>query len=53
MHLKKLHTCLLETNFMRSALTFLINLFGAQIWIFISVSKKKIRALKGALSLVY
>ena len=52
MHFGKLHTCHLETNFMRKALTLLVNLFGAQIWIFISVSKKETRALKRTLSLV-
>ena len=52
MQFNQLHTCHLETNFMRSALTLLVNLFGARIGIFISVSKKEIRALKCALSLV-
>ena len=37
---------------MRSVLTLLVNLFGARIWIFISVSKRKTCAFKRALSLV-
>ena len=52
MYFNKLHTCHLAATFMRRAITLLVNLFGARIWIFISASKKETHALKRALILV-
>ena len=43
----------LAATFMRSAVTLLVNLFGARIWIFILVSKRETRAFKRAFSLVF
>ena len=42
----------LAATFMCSAITLLVNLFEARIWISISVSKKETRALRRALNLV-